>query len=350
MKIVEELDMKKVFDNTRVLCDGMKGQNYWFNGCMEYLMECLGESKDYNYWFFSDVTGDSLTQLYSKNINEMALCFSRNAFNNTLAKSAFDACGYEVEYISNIAEEDRNLYISKIKSYIDKGIPVIAHGGFGVWDSYGENGWEWYCICGYDNDELYYLTCDKSEPKNLPTAFTDLILVGDKKETPTLADVYKKTVMDIPSYILRPSTSEYSFGKQAFIDWAESFQNNTFTNIPAEDINTWNVHGTYLCMAGTNGCAFNCLENALKLNPEMTFINELFPLYKKHSEVFHILAYRDANNQNDYQNGGIHGGFNIKPETIKSKKLMEPINRQIMKSAKICDEIIAIFEKHNLVV
>ena len=44
--------MKKVLENARLLCDGMLGQNYWFNGCMDYLMECLGESPDYDYWFF----------------------------------------------------------------------------------------------------------------------------------------------------------------------------------------------------------------------------------------------------------------------------------------------------------
>lgn len=29
------------------------GENYWFNGCAKYVMECLGE-KDYDYWFLQE--------------------------------------------------------------------------------------------------------------------------------------------------------------------------------------------------------------------------------------------------------------------------------------------------------
>ena len=40
------------------------GENYWFNGCAKYVMECLGEP-DYDYWFFAGLTGDLFTQHYS---------------------------------------------------------------------------------------------------------------------------------------------------------------------------------------------------------------------------------------------------------------------------------------------
>lgn len=168
-----------------------------------------------------------------------------------------------------------------------------------------------------------YLVCEKDSPVVYPNQFTELIFVGERKERPPLNEVYRKTVLDIPSYLTRPSTEEYSFGKQAFIDWAESFQNGTFDTIPANEINVWNVHGTYLCMAGTNGCAEHFLKNALERNPEMTFIHDLLPLYEKHQTVFHDLAYRDASGKINYQNGGMQGGFNIKPETIKNRELMK---------------------------
>ncbi len=51
----------------RQLISDLAGQNYWFNGCMDFLMECLGENQAYDYWFFSGITGDSFTQMYSKN-------------------------------------------------------------------------------------------------------------------------------------------------------------------------------------------------------------------------------------------------------------------------------------------
>ena len=40
------------------------GENYWFNGCAKYVMECLGE-KDYDYWFFAGITGDLFAQHFA---------------------------------------------------------------------------------------------------------------------------------------------------------------------------------------------------------------------------------------------------------------------------------------------
>jgi len=329
--------VKKVLRRTRRLCDGMKGQNYWFNGCMEFLMERLGEGRDYDYWFFSNVTGDSLTQPYSKDIRKTAWCPSHNLFGQAFAQKAFDACGYEFEYAAGIDDTSRDAYLPKIRQYIGRGIPVLARGG--------EKTWEFCLICGYRKDTLYYLRCDQKKPRALPNEFTELIFVGTRKPRPTLAQVYKQTVLAIPSYILRPATAEYSFGRQAFADWAGSFQNSTFDDVPPGEIEPWNVHGTYLCMAGTNGCAESCLRRALERNPGMAFINDLLPLYARHQEVFHGLAYRGANGKNDYASGGLCGGFKITPETIRDKALMRPVSEKIMESVRICDEILAVFER-----
>ena len=89
--------MRKLLSNTRVLCEGMHGQNYWFHGCIEYLMECLGESREYDYWFFSGVIGDSFTQLYSKNPSNTAWYYTHNLLSNVIVKKAFDACSYNFE-------------------------------------------------------------------------------------------------------------------------------------------------------------------------------------------------------------------------------------------------------------
>ncbi|WP_308637099.1 hypothetical protein [Paenibacillus silvisoli] len=320
--------MIKMLPNTRVLCEDMQGQNYWFHGCMEYLMECLGESKEYNYWFFSGVTGDSFTQLYSKDISSTAWYYTYNLFSRDVAKKAFDACGYEFDYISGITNENRHTYIPRIKAYIDNNRPVIARGG--------KDTWEFCNICGYDDNDLYYLICDQAEPKSYPNDFHELIFVGDKKEHPALADAYRQAIMSIPSLITMPATAQYSFGRQAFADWADSFRNGTFDDVPVEKISAWNVHGTYLCIAGTNGCSRGFLNRALELNPDMTFINELEPLYAKQGDGFEALAYRD---------GGLQSGFNIKPEVIANKELMKPLSDKILESANYCDEIRNIFSK-----
>ncbi|ULL16599.1 hypothetical protein DVH26_20420 [Paenibacillus sp. H1-7] len=329
--------MKKVLPNTKVLCEGKHGQNYWFHGCMEYLMDCLGESKEYNYWFFSGVTGDSFAQLYSKNIYTTAWYYTYNLFSYDIAKKAFDACGYDFEYISGITNENRLTYIPRIKKYIDKNIPVIARGG--------KDTWEFCNICGYDDNDLYFLICDCAEPKSYSNEFCELIFVGNKKEQPALADAYRQAILNIPSLMTMPATSEYSFGKQAFLDWADSFQTGIFDYVPSEKINVWNVHGTYLCISGTNGCSRGFLNKALELNPDMIFINKLEPLYAKQFDVFEVLAYRDQNGNNDYQNGGMQNGFKIKPEVISNIELMKPISDKIMESVKYCDEILKIFSE-----
>ena len=97
-------------------------------------------------------------------------------------------------------------------------------------------------------------------------------------------------------------------------------------------------------MAGTNGCVEKFLNQALEMNPGMGIINELLPLYKKHQVIFHDLAYRDISGNIDYANGGMQGGFNIKPAVIKNKDLMKPISDKIFESANICTQILEIFK------
>ncbi|RAP74227.1 hypothetical protein [Paenibacillus montanisoli] len=178
-----------------------------------------------------------------------------------------------------------------------------------------------------------------------PSEFHELIFVGDTKERPTLADAYRQAVMNIPSLITMPATAEYSFGRQAFLDWADSFQNGTFDHVSS--LNVWNVHGTYLCIAGTNGCSRGFLNRALELNPDMIFIHELESLYEEQGDVFEELAYRGQNGNNDYENGGMQNGFKIKPEVITNKELMKPISDKILESVTYCDEILRIFSQQR---
>ena len=45
------------------------------------------------------------------------------------------------------------------------------------------------------------------------------------------------------------------------------------------EFSCWNMHGTYLCMLGTNVCAIDFKKKAWDLNPELTFIERLISLY-----------------------------------------------------------------------
>ena len=331
--------MNKIQQKTRIINSGMKGQNYWFNGCMEYLMECLGETKDYDYWFFSGITGDSFTQIYCKNIRDMVFCYS-DGFLPEIIKNAFDFCGYNFEYFNNLLGKDHKPYDNMIKAYIDKGIPVIAR-------VKNKNivGTNFSCIYGYDENKFYAISGEVTEDVIYPDQYFELIFIKEAKDKPNLANVYRNTVMNIPLMINLPETEKYAFGKKAFLYWADSFQNGTFDNIPvdensiwythAEGFSCWNMHGNYLCMLGTNNCSVGFLERALHFNPDMGFINDLNPLFNKMThDGFGKLI-------------GMAGGFELKPKDIKNKNLMKPITDEIYNIAKYNDEILDIFNRIN---
>lgn len=319
----------------RQLISMMQGQNYWFNGCMEFLMECLGESKEYNYWFFSGVTGDSFFQIFSKNPENVTLCYSHSMTDIAINK-AFDACGYNYDYFKNLNSNiDKAKLDQRIREYIDKSIPVIAR----VDDKFHS----FAIICGYDEDNIYYILGEDETPTSYH--YDELIFIKDRKERPSLAEAYKNAVMEIPSTITMPETKKYSFGIKAFIDWSESFQNGIFDIIPVDDkiwythgdstFSCWNMHGTYLCILGTNGCSLNFLHKALELNPDMTFIHKLIPFYEKlNMQGFGTLI-------------DMEGGFGLKPEVIKNKEKMKPISEKITELANICDDILEVFKCVN---
>jgi hypothetical protein len=83
--------MKKVLGNVHLLIDNNLGQDYAFDGCMAYLMECLGESEAYDYWFFAGVSGDSFTQIYGRDLDKWILDLSHACFDEELMRSACQA-------------------------------------------------------------------------------------------------------------------------------------------------------------------------------------------------------------------------------------------------------------------
>lgn len=279
---------------------------------------------------FSGITGDSFLQVYSKQPENVALCYS-HIMTDSAVKKAFDACGYDYDYCKATAENRQELD-QRIREYIDRNIPVIAC----LDDAFHS----FAIICGYDTTNFYFILGEETTPK--PYRYEQLIFIKDKKEKPTLAEAYKNAVMTILSLLNTPETEKYSFGKKAFMDWAHSFQSNIFKQYPlnhkvwytheSPEFSCWNMHGTYLCMLGTNVCAIGFLQKAWDLNPELTFIEQLIPLY-------------------DLQNGkgfstliNMEGGFSLPPEVIKDREKMKPICDEIIAVGNYCDDMLAVFE------
>ena len=144
--------------------------------------------------------------------------------------------------------------------------------------------------------------------------------------------MYRNAVMNIPSLITMPETAEYSFGKMAFMDWAQSYQTGLYDKYPNESFPIWDAYQVYLCILGTNGCTEGFLLKALELNPDMTFINKLVPLFLEQTRygMDALLTYE----------GGWSG---ITPEVIKNKERMKPICDKIMELSEYSDDILEIF-------
>ncbi|WP_156130807.1 hypothetical protein NYE80_03585 [Paenibacillus sp. FSL H7-0357] len=62
------------------------GENYWFNGCAGFVMECLGEP-DYDYWFFA---GPFTQSFQRRRCNGLLLERKGEGF----IEDVFEKCGY----------------------------------------------------------------------------------------------------------------------------------------------------------------------------------------------------------------------------------------------------------------
>jgi hypothetical protein len=137
---------KKLIPNIVKLCD-VQSENYMFDSCMRTVMRAFNETENYDFTFFAGITGDLFVQTWGKPNWQYNNEYSLTCRNTQIPiQSAFDACGYEFEYIH---EEDiqRNKpeYVRRIVESIDKGYPVLTFGIVGpptcsIIFGYDENG------------------------------------------------------------------------------------------------------------------------------------------------------------------------------------------------------------------
>ena len=316
----------------RILCDGMKGENYWLNGCMTYLAACLGLPEQYNYQFFTCCSGDSVTQVFSKDPCREVWSYSHECTAEALRRG-FHAIGYEYAYISSIKEPQDCLPL--IRETLDRGLPVFARGG-GTTD--GQN-IEFNCIVGYDENALYYLFCDEDNATKVTSCdFRELVIPGKKTAEPVpLAEGYLDALRHVPELLMKSATDEFSFGIQALSDWAEQLENGSLAKIPPEKLTVWGIHGTYLCMLGSNGGGYGLFDKVLEFYPEMTWLEDVKKLYDELSEIFQTLAYRD---------GGVCGGFDMTLEDARKPEKMQPVCALIRRAAEVTECIAEMIQKN----
>ena len=329
----------KVLENIHNLVTFNYGQNYFFDGCMHYLMECMHADTAYDYWFFSGVTGDSFTQLYRTDSPHWPVdSLSHDAFDEALARRAFAACGYDFHYVPQAeVTVDKVQITQQIIACIDKGLPIITH-GFGLRIDPG--GFEnlFAVICGYENGGDTFLVLKGADTTPTPTQnllehTQGLLFVGEKRPSPPLAQVYREAVLRIPALMTMLPKDGLLFGKQAFEAWADGLLDDELfaaTDEAALGPLGWRMHLAPLIIAGTNGCARGFLAKAFELNPDMGIILQLLPVYERMHVIFEEIQV-------------MQGGFWISSETLKDTNARRAIAEKIRECGQCCDEIVSLF-------
>lgn len=292
------------------------GMNYMFNGCMQYLMECLDE-KFFDYWFFAGLTGDSLAQLYTFDYGKIYECVSKALFGKEYVKKIFDTCGYSHTYVT--AEDinsNKEMYLNTVIAYIDKGIPIVARGIVNDFE-------DLRVICGYEEygKTLLCLHGDAKEPARIDTSGEireDWIFAGAKKEEVDIRDVYRNAILDMHRLITMPKSNNCTFGAQAFLDWADDIERGRFCDMSQDDFDQWRDHTVFVCILATNIYCREFLKRAQKACPEIKYISKITDLFGKQEKDYKELE-------------EVNGGFNVTLDVLqdedKRKKIAEIIRR-----------------------
>lgn len=335
------------------------GENYWFNGCAKYVMECLGEP-DYDYWFFAGLTGDNFAQVYAFNSNFYGDGAWEYKLHNTdtpheYFEELFETCGYASTFVyKKDLHKNREMYLQTLIAYIDKGVPVIL---------YGHGGPPFCVIVGYEEHGkiLLYLTGDDKEPKPIPIEKAignnddenqwGWIFVGEKKEEIALKDIYSAVILNL-SKLLTTKTDRYCFGPEAFRAWAQGIEDGRFDHMKPEEFDSWAMYTIYVCNLATNsgGCR-SFLNKAQELNPEFTFLEDVRRQYRitgllwnSHHEAGDGFAeeYARLNDGVPDNLESIGGGFNITLEALQDPGKRVKIVGTIRKFADCMDEVVRI--------
>lgn len=280
-------------------------ENYMFNSCMSAAMRALNQNKQYDFLYFAGVTGDIFTQTWNEPRWKYNDCLSGTCHKTQIPiKAAFDACGYEYEYVyEDEIKLNKDKYIKQIVESIDKGYPVLTFGIVGPP----------VCsiICGYERDGEVLIgraqfSDDHPEDKPLDFNFAEgyfqkengldesvgLIFFIRKVEEPNIASVYRKAINQIKSLATMPANENVSFGKEAIDKWAESFLLEDEFNQAADLERPLDTYISCMVMVGTN--MFNIqkyLDRALEFCPDMDVeITKMKKLFSNQQEILNNIV------------------------------------------------------------
>ena len=303
---------RKLIPNVEKLYEN-PAENYMFCSCMRSAMSALNENAGFDFMFFAGVTGDLFIQLKGRNKWQYNDSYSSVCRNTQIPiRAAFDACGYEYEYVAKEAiKKDKAEYVKKIVDSIDKGLPVLSFGIVGppicsIICGYDENGdvligWSQFTD-EHNHDIPTDLICsdDYFQVRNGLDRSETLIFIGRKKGTPAVADSIRQSLMNIPKWSALPTAEPNSFGntqavvfgRQAFDAWAgtllcdEDFKDENMLASPLD------TYGSCIVMVGTNMYYIQSyLDRAIELCPDMGgYIEKLKHAYEEEKKALQNLV------------------------------------------------------------
>jgi len=280
---------RKLIPNVEKLYE-VKTENYMFPCCMRSAMAALSEDKALDFMYFAGVCGDFFVQTWSK--DEWGYCveYSGNHGSATLdpVQLAFDACGYEYEYIPKAEmEKDMTKCIQKIVESIDKGVPILTYGIVGppncsIIYGYDENGDTLIGWAQFAENEYFEVKANDGLKES-----EALIFIGNKKPSVGIEEGIRKSILNIPNFANLPETN-IKFGKAAFYAWADSLlHDDDFSNEDklAQPLDTY---GSCTVQFGTNRHYMSdYLNKARALCPDISpIIDKLEQSYKQASTAF----------------------------------------------------------------
>jgi len=310
-----------------------QGENFPFNGCIRYFMECAGREDISNFWLSAHVTGDAYMFVYSTDGNRLSnsclterivIDYDKNYFDNI-----FDIYGYEYTYVDGKqVNENKEMYIEKIMDYIDKGLPVFTYG------------W-WRPICGYEDGGkvLLMLHWDNTTPVKVNTEnynFESLLFIGDKIKDVTFDEIYNNAIEQIPQIYNMELPNTY-LGHKGLYKWADDVESGAYLSTNP-NIDQWKE--AYIANLATNcfGEKFGMEHVAdfpIPQDANWDFIKEM-------SEI--VAAMKKAYDELE----AVGGAFNITLENLQNEDSRKLIAEKIRGIGAVQERVLDVFAKHSI--
>ena len=308
-------------------------ENYFLASALCSVGRALGSDID-SLHFYSAITGDMFTYLYSTKREPCDSGVTNYFFAPQVVKRAYAAMGYGCVYLSTeYINRNFRAVMNAIKASIDKGISVLA---------WGMELPEASLIGGYNDDTLLVnLYCGPERVEQDSDGYTaiagglettkGIFLVGEPCEKTPVREVYREAVASIPALLTLPPRDGFVFGQTAFETWADALlDESNFDGKTDEEIEglgvTWEIHCAPYCTVCTSD-ALNFIKTAAKEH-NIAIAKKLLPLYKKFT----------ARRQKIWK---LQGGFSPPVEKFRRRGFREKIAGLLREMGALCAQIAA---------